>query len=54
MLTRLSVFSGSFELEAAEAVCSTDELAVSDVADLLASLVNKNLVVPERSDVSLR
>ena len=54
VLTRLSVFPASFDLEAAEAVCSTDPVGTSVVADLLGSLVNKNLVVPEPASVSLR
>ncbi len=54
VLTRLSVFSGSFELEAAESVCSSEAVGAGDVADLLASLVNKSLVVAERSASSLR
>jgi predicted ATPase/DNA-binding SARP family transcriptional activator len=54
VLERLSVFSGSFDLEAAEAVCSHDDVRTRDVADLLGSLVNKSLVVAERSSGSLR
>ena len=54
MLGRLSVFSGSFELEAAEAVCSSEAVASLDVAGLLGSLVNKSLVLAQRSSGSLR
>ncbi len=54
VLTRLSVFSGSFDLEAAEAVCSSDAVSANDVADLLGSLVDKSLVVAQRSSGSLR
>ncbi len=54
VLGRLSVFSGTFELEAAEAVCSTEAVTSHDVAALLGSLVNKSLVVAERSSGSLR
>ena len=50
----LSVFSGSFDLEAAEAVCSSEAGSGSDVADLVGSLVGKSLVVAERSSGSLR
>lgn len=53
-LTRLSVFSGGFELEAAEAVCATDAVDAIDVLDLLGSLVDKSLVVAEHTDGSLR
>jgi predicted ATPase/DNA-binding SARP family transcriptional activator len=53
-LVRLAVFSGGFELEAAEAVCASDTVASFEVADLLASLVNKSLIVAERSRGLLR
>ena len=54
VLNRLSVFSGGFELEAAEAVCSDDALPAADIADALGSLVNKSLVIAQRSTGSLR
>jgi predicted ATPase/DNA-binding SARP family transcriptional activator len=54
VLSRLSVFSGSFELEGAEAVCSSPTVAAADVAGLLGSLVDKSLVTAERSSGSLR
>jgi predicted ATPase/DNA-binding SARP family transcriptional activator len=54
VLMQLSVFSGTFELEAAEAVCSTEAGGRSEVADLVGSLVGKSLVVTERSSGSLR
>ena len=50
----LSVFSGGFDLPAAEAVCAAATASVPDVADTLGSLVNKSLVVTERSLGSLR
>ena len=50
----LSVFAGSFDLEAAEAVCSSEAGSGSDVADLVGSLVGKSLVVAERSSGLLR
>jgi predicted ATPase/Tfp pilus assembly protein PilF len=53
LFRRLSVFVGGFELEAAEAVCQTGEIEAFEVADLLGSLVNKSLVVAERSSGSL-
>ena len=53
-LMGLSVFSGSFELEAAEAVCSSEAVSAGDVADLVGSLVDKSLVVAQRSSGSLR
>jgi predicted ATPase/DNA-binding CsgD family transcriptional regulator len=45
---RLSVFAGSFELDAAEDVCSGDGLAVAEVFDCLTSLVDKSILVGER------
>ena len=47
LLRRLAVFLGGLDLEAAEAVCPGGELARSDVADVLARLVSKSLVVAE-------
>ncbi|GAA5127893.1 ATP-binding protein [Haloechinothrix salitolerans] len=50
--TRLSVFSGGIELDAAEGVCADDLLPRSDILELLASLVDKSIVV--RDDVDGR
>ena len=41
---RLAVFAGSFALDAAEAVCSADDIPKEQVLDLLGSLVAKSLV----------
>jgi predicted ATPase/DNA-binding SARP family transcriptional activator len=54
VLMGLSVFTGSFELEAAEAVCSSEVVGAGDVADLVGSLVGKSLVVAQRSSGALR
>jgi predicted ATPase/class 3 adenylate cyclase len=53
-LARLSVFAGGFELEAAEAVCSTDAVDALDVMDLVRSLVSKSLVVADRTAAAVR
>src|SRR3954453_3644526 len=46
LFRRLSVFSGGFTLEAAEAVCAGGEVAEPDeILDLLSHLVDKSLVV---------
>ena len=45
LLDHLSVFAGSFTLEAAEAVCASDEVREGEVLDLVASLVEKSLLV---------
>ncbi|ROP35279.1 putative ATPase [Saccharothrix texasensis] len=43
---RLSVFEGGFSLTAAEAVCAGDGLAVDEVADALAGLLDKSIALP--------
>jgi predicted ATPase len=47
LFRRLAVFAGGFELDAAEEVCSGDGLERVEVADVLARLVEKSLVVVE-------
>jgi predicted ATPase/class 3 adenylate cyclase len=46
----VSIFAGTFSLQAATTVCATDELSEFDVLDLLASLIDKSLVLAEPSD----
>jgi predicted ATPase/class 3 adenylate cyclase len=53
-LTRLSVFVGGFELDAAEAICASAEVDALDVMDLVGSLVDKSLVVVDRAGDSVR
>jgi len=53
-LRRLSVFAGGFELEAAEAICADGSIDAFDVLDLLGSLVDKSLVVADRTPGSVR
>ena len=48
MWARLSVFSGGFDLEAAEEVCAGDGIVRDDVLNLVASLVNKSIVLRTR------
>ncbi|MGO9488691.1 MAG: ATP-binding protein [Solirubrobacteraceae bacterium] len=47
LLRRLGIFAGGFDLAAAEAVCSGEDLEVLAVADTLARLVEKSLVNAE-------
>jgi predicted ATPase/DNA-binding SARP family transcriptional activator len=47
---RLSVFAGGGTLEAAERVCADDDVPVEDVADVVARLVDKSLVIASQSD----
>ena len=53
-LARLSVFVESFDLDAAEALCTTPAVDAFDVADLLGSLVDKSLVVADHGDGAVR
>ncbi|MGZ4358608.1 MAG: ATP-binding protein [Gaiellaceae bacterium] len=48
LLRRLAVFAGGFELVAAETVCVDDGRPAGEVADALARLVEKSLVVAEQ------
>jgi predicted ATPase len=54
LLGRLSVFAGSFDLDAAEAVCGFGDIDALDVSGLLGSLVDKSLVVAEPTSMALR
>jgi predicted ATPase/class 3 adenylate cyclase len=57
MLTRLSVFAGGFDLQAAEAVCRSGSMGMADtldVLDQLGSLVDKSLVIADRTPESVR
>ena len=48
VLQRLSVFTGGFELEAAESVCAGGEVDELDVLNVVHSLVEKSLVVADQ------
>ncbi|WP_063043850.1 protein kinase domain-containing protein [Nocardia pseudovaccinii] len=50
---RLSVFAGSFELEAAHAVCG-DDVAGEDLLDTVASLIDKSILIREESGTAVR
>jgi predicted ATPase len=54
LLRRLSVFAETFDLDAAEAVCSFGDIELFDVTGLLGSLVDKSLVVAEPAGEALR
>jgi predicted ATPase/DNA-binding SARP family transcriptional activator/predicted RNase H-like HicB family nuclease len=49
LLGRLSVFAGGWDLEAAEAVGAKEPVEAGRVLDLLSTLVDKSLVVAEKS-----
>ncbi|MGV9823848.1 protein kinase domain-containing protein [Nocardia xishanensis] len=50
---RLSVFAGSFELDAAEDVCGGD-LTEPEFLDALSALVDKSILIREESDATVR
>jgi len=56
LLQRLSVFAGTWTLEAVEAICAeeTAQAEDEDVLDALTQLVNKSLVVAEEQDGEVR
>jgi len=55
LFVRLSVFSGGFDIEAAEEVCSDDQLPKETVLDTLSRLVDRSLVYTIKStDHSMR
>ena len=54
LFARLAVFGGGFDLDAAEAVCVDEVVEVDDVLDLLSSLVDKSMVIADRSGPSTR
>ncbi len=51
---RLSVFAGTFDLEAAEAICTGDGVALGDVAPTLAALVDRSIVTAAPASGSVR
>ena len=51
---RLSVFAGGFDLAAAEYVCAGDGIDQLDVAELLHALVDKSMVLSERTGSATR
>lgn len=52
LFRRLSVFAGSFHVDAAEAVCSGGIVGERDVLDLLARLVAKSLLTVDDADAA--
>jgi predicted ATPase/class 3 adenylate cyclase len=54
LFRRLSLFCGSFSLEAAESICEGPDLESMDVLDSVCRLVDKSLLILERSEGSAR
>jgi len=54
VLSRLAVFVGGFDLEAAEQVCGAEPLQPADVLDLVTSLVEKSLVMTDECEQGMR
>ena len=48
---RPGVFAGSVDLDAAEGVCAGDDLAPENVLEVVASLVDKSILIPEQGPV---
>lgn len=51
---RLSVFAGSFDLEAAEYVCSGDGLPAEEVLDVLSALLAQSVLTREETPAGVR
>jgi len=54
LFRRLSVFSGSFTLDAAEAICGDDLNGSERTLEVLSGLVDRSLVVPNTTEVPAR
>jgi hypothetical protein len=59
LFDRLSVFAGSFDLDAAEAICAGDhfddaQLTIDDIVDVLGDLVDKSMVNAVRTRRGMR
>jgi len=51
---RLSVFAGSFEVDAVEGICADDDLIAADLLDLTASLIDKSILTRDDHGPTVR
>ncbi len=51
---RLAIFTGSFELDAAEGICAGDDVPADEVLNLIASMVDKSVLVREEHSTGVR
>jgi predicted ATPase/class 3 adenylate cyclase/Tfp pilus assembly protein PilF len=54
LFRRLSLFCGSFSLEAAESICQDADLPASDILDCICRLVDKSLLILEETEGATR
>lgn len=54
LFDRLTVFAGTFDLDAAERICAGDDIDAFDIFDLISALVDKSMVIAEHSDAGTR
>jgi predicted ATPase len=54
LFDRLSVFAGGFDLAAVEDICAQPPLEATEIFDVLASLVDKSMVVVDRDSAGTR
>lgn len=54
LFQQLSVFSGGWSLEAAEAVCCNDEIEEFEIIDLISDLTDKSIIISKETDGATR
>ena len=50
LFQRLSVFSGGWSLEAAEKICSDDEISEFEIIDLISELTDKSIIISKEKE----
>jgi len=54
LFDRLSVFAGTFDLAAAEAICAGGDVDEYGIIDLVSELVDKSMLIAERTNTGMR